>query len=263
MPATELLDELRSIQALLGTGAGRTRPEAANPASFAAPEHASEEEEDAPGARKSAQVQELERTVASLRHKCQARDKQRFELEAALAAARRDGEVAVGRLQGELSSKQEECGQLACMILQQQQELEALHSNMQHNAQQAEESGKATTASISQLQQAAAEWRRQGEDSLEALAAEGRRSAALQAEVAEQRLGRQTAEAELAKLRAAMEGSAEDQASLVAELRRRLSLERSWRKAARASWRGCSRSMAKRPTSSISRLAKTLPNSRR
>jgi chemotaxis protein histidine kinase CheA len=238
MPATELLDELRSIQALLGTGAGRPRPETANPASRAALQHASEEEEDAPKAQKSAQVQELERTVASLRHKCQARDEKRSELEAALAAARRDGEVAVRRLQGELSSKQEECGQLASMILQQQQELEALHSNLHHNAQQAEESGKATTASILQLQQAAAEWRRQSEDGLEALAAERRRSAALhqqmqalQAEVAEQRQGRQLAEAELAKLRAAMEGSAGDQASLVAELRRRLSLERSWRKA--------------------------------
>lgn len=242
MPATELLDELRSIQALLGTGAGRPRPETANPASRAALQHASEEEEDAPKAQKSAQVQELERTVASLRHKCQARDEKRSELEAALAAARRDGEVAVGRLQGELSSKQEECGQLASMILQQQQELEALQSNLQHNAQRAEESGKATTASISQLQQAAAEWRRQGEDSLEALTIERRRSAALQqrlyqqtqalqAEMAEQRQQRQSAEAELAKLRAAMEGSAGDQASLVAELRRRLSLERSWRKA--------------------------------
>lgn len=98
----------------------------------------------------------------------------------------------------------------------------------------------AANASTAQLQEAAAEWRQQGEEAMEVAAQERARGAALQAEVErlgaeleavrgereEQRRRREAAEAEVARLKADGSGPA-----LVAELRSRCAQERAWRKA--------------------------------
>jgi hypothetical protein len=173
-------------------------------------------------------VTTLRRQVAEGEEKCR-------RLEAALAAAQQDGAIMAARLQGDLSNKQEENGQLADMVLQQREEIDSLKAQQLRASHQADESSQATMTSIGKLQEAAAEWRRRGEDSLQALAAERERSTLLQQEGCRLReqlqaltSQREAAAAELAALKAkAGDGSA----AAVAELKEWLGMERSWRKA--------------------------------
>ncbi len=126
--------------------------------------------------------------------------------------------------------------QLADLVFQLRNEADGLRAQLAASAA----ASHAAEAAAAQLQEAAAEWRRQGEEGLEA-AAQGRaRCAALQAEVErlgeqlkavgderdEQRRRREAAEAEVARLQADGSGPA-----LVAELRSRCAQERAWRKA--------------------------------
>lgn len=126
--------------------------------------------------------------------------------------------------------------QLTELVFQLRSEADGLRTQLAASASAAQ----AAEASTAEVQQAAAEWRRQGEEGLEVAAQERARSAALQAEVErlgaelqavrserdEQRRRRKAADAEVARLQTDGSGPA-----LVAELRSRCAQERAWRKA--------------------------------
>jgi hypothetical protein len=132
--------------------------------------------------------------------------------------------------------------QLAELVFQLREEADGLRQQLERSGQQAQASDHSTRASLEQLQAAAAEWRRVGEDSQEQLAGERERRAALEAEAqrlqlqAEQlrrelegeRQQRQAAAGELAALKAATAGSPAGGAALAAKLKQRLQMERGW-----------------------------------
>ena len=132
--------------------------------------------------------------------------------------------------------------QLADLVFQLRSEADGLRAQLVASVAAAQAAEASTAGSLAQLQEAAAEWRQQGEEGLEAAAQERARSSAQQAEVArlrgeleaargecdQQRRQREAAEAEAAQLRAEGSGPA-----LVAELRSRCAQERAWRKAVR------------------------------
>jgi hypothetical protein len=134
--------------------------------------------------------------------------------------------------------------QLAEVVFQLREEADGLRQQLERSGQQAQASDHSTRASLEQLQAAAAEWRRVGEDSQEELAGERERRAALEAEaqrlqlqaeqlrreLEEERQQRQAAAGELVALKAKV-GSPAGGFALAAELKQRLQMERGWRKA--------------------------------
>ncbi|PRW57185.1 ATP-dependent (S)-NAD(P)H-hydrate dehydratase isoform X4 [Chlorella sorokiniana] len=245
--ASALLRELKDIQAMLAApaaGSPRIGAAAASPPLHTA---ATSEDEEAtapplplPPASPSKHARELERQVTALRQElAEANDRCRV-LDEALQATRHDASLAVAKLHSsgstQLAAKAEETRQLADLVFQLRNEADGLRAQLAASAA----ASHAAEASTAQLQEAAAEWRRQGEEGLEVAAQERARSTALQVEVErlsaeleavrrerdDQRRRRQAAEAAVARLQADGSGPA-----LVAELRSRCAQERAWRKA--------------------------------
>ena len=197
-----------------------------------------EEAAPAPASTPTARTREVERQVAALRQRVDEGDDAHLALEAALAAAQHDSQLVAQRLHTQLAAKTDECSALTELVFHLRQEADTLRSQLATDKQAALHADVQTAGSLAQLQEAAAEWRRQGEDSLSALAAECQRSAALQADVARAGAEAEVLRRELAAERAAREGkeaqlaalhAQEGGPALVAELR--CAMERAWRKA--------------------------------
>ncbi|KAL4451922.1 hypothetical protein ABPG75_007584 [Micractinium tetrahymenae] len=246
----DLCAELRNLQALLAAGSAGPPAAALPPPPHPADDSSSSSDDDQPLAsmkkikagntatctQKAAQTTELERQLAALRQQLAEEGDRSRRLEAALEAARQDGALVGGRLHAELAAKQEESAQLAELVLALREEADGLHKQLHCATSAAQQSGQSAQASLAQLQAAAAEWRRQGEDSLEALAEERERSAALTAEVHRLRALADALQAQLAEERRARMAAAEAAAAAggpaaMADLRARLAQERAWRKA--------------------------------
>lgn len=125
---------------------------------------------------------------------------------------------------------------MAELVLVLRDEADGLRQQLQCTASSALHSGQSAQASLAQLQAMAAEWRRQGEDSLEALAEERERSAALTSSVHRLQaqvdaLQAQMAEERRARVAAAEAADGDAGPAAVADLRARLAQERAWRKA--------------------------------
>ena len=121
------------------------------------------------------------------------------------------------------------------------EEADGLRAQLQAATAAAQQCGKSSAASVAQLQAAAAEWRQRGEDTLEALAEERTRSAALQTQAAQLRAENATLQRALVEEReharrafaaaATAAATVGSPGALVADLRARLAQERAWRKA--------------------------------
>jgi predicted nucleic acid-binding Zn-ribbon protein len=174
-------------------------------------------------------------------------------LERAVADAQQDGIMVAARLKGEMASKREECRQLAELVFQLREELEAARAQLQHSNSQAGEAARATSTSVQQLQAAAAEWRQRAEAGQQALEDEREQHTALQSRVEELRCQAAQLQAELKEERRQCEAATTDlqalqkavggrtgaaAADLVEQLRQQLAMERSWRKAVKQWVRG-------------------------
>lgn len=252
--AQDLLGELRSLQDLLrAPESQQTQPLRVPSQAVTLPSPTDSEADEPsipaicrvvspPHAQKKGSLSKTDKTVTTLRRQVEESEERCGCLQAALSAAQQDCALVAARLQTELSTKQEENTQLADMVLHQREEIDSLKAQQLQASQQVDESSKATLASIGKLQEAAAEWRRRGEDSLQALAAERERATLLQqegcrlrgqvqdltAQLGHERRQREASEGELAVAKAkASAGST----ATVAELQERLGMERGWRKA--------------------------------
>lgn len=125
---------------------------------------------------------------------------------------------------------------LAELVLALREEADGLHRQLHHATTVAQQNGQNVQASLAQLQAAAAEWRRQGEDGLQALAEERQRNAALASEVHRLQAQASSLQGQLAEERRARTAAAEAAVAaggpaVTADLRARLAQERAWRKA--------------------------------
>ncbi|PSC70682.1 ATP-dependent (S)-NAD(P)H-hydrate dehydratase [Micractinium conductrix] len=260
--ASSLAQELRSIQKLLLTSGGTVAaataasplPRRRPPTQQTSSSDVESDSEEAPVVTKrrprkiasapkqsSQEVLDLERTVAALREQAAGADDRAARLQEALDAARQDGAVVGQRLRAELDVKAEETGQLAELVMSLREEADGLRAQLQAATAAAQQCGKSSAASVAQLQAAAAEWRRRGEDTLEALAEERTRSAALQTQAAQLRAENATLQRALVEEReharrafaaaATAAATVGSPGALVADLRARLAQERAWRKA--------------------------------